>query len=122
MFNDILSWVVIQQLGTIYRVGAMAPPPFHHMGMLCQLIVPFYNLGATVVLWAPNFSETGEVLSAPIPTPENLLDSLKRTGCKCSIAVPSFLVSWSKDPAAMEYLKTLNSVVSSSSFQAKVRN
>lgn len=74
-------------------------------------MVPFYNNGATIALWAPNFSESGEVLSPPVPTPENLLDSLLRAGCKGSIAVPSFMVYWSKDMKAMESLRGLDCVV-----------
>ncbi|EGO00040.1 hypothetical protein SERLA73DRAFT_52113, partial [Serpula lacrymans var. lacrymans S7.3] len=47
-----------------------------------------------------------------IPTSDNILDNIRKTGANCVVAVPSFLELWAGDDEAIETLKQMVFVVS----------
>ncbi|EGN92299.1 hypothetical protein SERLA73DRAFT_17647, partial [Serpula lacrymans var. lacrymans S7.3] len=48
--------------------------------------------------------------SPVIPTSENILDCLRKTGTEILLVVPSFIEQWASSPEAIETLKTLRCI------------
>lgn len=98
--------VVVEQAHSNLQ-GAMAPPPFHMIGIIVQLLVPVYK-GTTILLW----DLTPEGHPVPVPTPENTIQTLETFGCDSTLVMPSFLVTWAQNEKAVEYLSQMDYIVS----------
>ncbi|KAF9058549.1 putative aminoadipate reductase [Rhodocollybia butyracea] len=73
------------------RVGSFGLPSFHALGILIQIFVPTY--ASTPVGVYPPVVSSAEAL--PItPTPDNIIEHLKRTSCTASFAIPSMVQIW----------------------------
>lgn len=97
-----------RDLAKVELIAAFPLPPFHILGALLQLAVPLCT-GAPIALWAPSLSTPP--LPPPIPTPQSIMATLKRSGCTACMTVPAFLVPWSKDDSSVEFLRTLRYLV-----------
>lgn len=75
------------------------------MGLFGMMLFPL-STGMTISLWAPTAG------SPPVPTPDNTIAAFKATGTNAVLVVPSFAVVWARDDSAVEYLSTLNILVS----------
>ncbi|KAJ6455206.1 hypothetical protein C8R45DRAFT_1111581 [Mycena sanguinolenta] len=88
-------------------MGAMALPSFHIYGMYEQLLQPIS--GTCCAVYPPIVTRPDAV---PVtPSPDNILEHARKTGCRSLIAVPVLLVAWSHSPAAIAYLKTLDNIL-----------
>ncbi|GJE97028.1 acetyl-CoA synthetase-like protein [Phanerochaete sordida] len=87
------------------RFGGMALPTFHAMGMLVQAFFPLASL-QPVAVYAPRFPDPPET-----PNPASVLQLCKLAQCEGLIAAPSFIETWSHDPDAIAYLRTLDVVL-----------
>ena len=67
------------------QYGGMSLPAFHTMGIFVQLYGPLSG-ALSVGLYAPQEPEP-----PVIPTPENILETAKITGCNGIISVPSMI-------------------------------
>jgi acyl-coenzyme A synthetase/AMP-(fatty) acid ligase len=76
----------------IYVVtGSALLPTFHMMGLFLQIINPLMS-GATASILRPNYPD------APLlPTPQLVLDGMKKTKCNIACAVPAYLEVHSSD-------------------------
>jgi acyl-CoA synthetase (AMP-forming)/AMP-acid ligase II len=90
-------------------LGAMALPAFHTMGVFASVVITTYGL-ITMSLYPP-------VVTSPsalpiIPTPENILDHLARTKSNVVITTPTMLIIWAQDKQSVDFLSTLEFIVS----------
>lgn len=92
------------------RIGVMGLPPFHGYGAGVQLYLPLASLVAAVV-YAPR-AVTDPHAAPVIPTTDNILNYVRRTGCKALMTVPTFLEQWAVSQQNVEGLKKLDLVVS----------
>ncbi|KAF8320374.1 acetyl-CoA synthetase-like protein, partial [Clavulina sp. PMI_390] len=86
--------------------AAMAIPPFHMMGIVVQVMAPL-RTGAPIMLW--DIVDDGE--PAPMANPEITMQAMRRFGATSVLAVPAFLVAWSRNEPAIEYLRTMDRVI-----------
>lgn len=84
--------------------GAMAVPPFHTMGIIGLLSMPFVA-GIPVALFEPMYP------APPItPTPVTTLKAMEGTNSLILFLVPVFLEVWANQPAAVDYLVTTDQI------------
>ncbi|KZP33662.1 acetyl-CoA synthetase-like protein [Athelia psychrophila] len=110
--RTILGWCALDAM-VDYRqiscIGAMHLPAFHALGTIMHLIVPLSSI-TTVALYPP--TSRGEQTEAPvIPTSKNIPEHCKRTDVNVIVAVPSFLETWIQETESIEWLRTLQFVV-----------
>jgi hypothetical protein len=92
------------------RLGAMASPPFHTLGFITQLLRPIYG-AICVCLFPPTvFSPTDHPV---VPTSDNTLEALRRTGSNALTIVPAILQAWAHDDEAIKFLKDFIFIVRS---------
>lgn len=77
------------------------------MGIFMQVILPLY-IERPILLW----DVTPKGSSVPVPTPENVIQTLADYACTSMMIVPSFLVAWAHDEKAVECLQQMNYIVS----------
>ncbi|TFK46704.1 putative aminoadipate reductase [Heliocybe sulcata] len=78
--------------------GAMMAPTFHTFGLYMQMYTNFVT-GYSTAIFPPKYP------GPPVmPTPENTLEALKKSGANTAIAVPSFFEAWAHSPDAIEFL------------------
>ncbi|CAE6377482.1 unnamed protein product [Rhizoctonia solani] len=100
--------IITQPLGWIYaqegvRVGTMALPTFHAMGIFLQIFLPLY-VGYTQVLFAPS--------NIPVvPTSNLTIEAAASTKCSHMVCVPAFLEMWSQEEAAVAHLRQMKSIM-----------
>jgi hypothetical protein len=87
----------------------MGQPSYAFSGISCQLLGPLYG-GVPVVVYTPTV--TSPELLPISPTPDNMIDCARKTNCKVILTLPAVLVAWFKSPDTMEFLKSLNLIVS----------
>ncbi|KAF8311712.1 acetyl-CoA synthetase-like protein [Clavulina sp. PMI_390] len=86
--------------------AAMGIPPFHMMGIFLHLATPLRNQ-RPILLWdVVNEGET-----APIPTPETTMQAMRKFGATSTLVVPTFLVTWSRDEKSVEYMRTMDRII-----------
>ncbi|KAF8953018.1 putative aminoadipate reductase [Flammula alnicola] len=86
------------------RIATMHLPPFHTMGVYAHILFPLYSC-TTSSLYPPVVRQPD---SLPVmPTPDNILDHLKRSKANALIAVPTVLQAWGQDPEAIDVLRKL---------------
>ena len=90
------------------RLAGMHLPPFHTFGVMIQIIQALRSC-ITVALYPP-ITKRPDLLPI-MPTPENVLDHLRRTKSNALITIPSNLQVWSHDPKSIDILKDLQFVV-----------
>ncbi|KAH7912704.1 acetyl-CoA synthetase-like protein [Hygrophoropsis aurantiaca] len=91
------------------RLGAMSLPSFHSYGLAIQL---YAALGGTltVVLYPPT-SVNNSSVQPVVPTPDNILDCLRKTNANILMTVPSLLEHWTASETAVSLLKSLDYVL-----------
>ncbi|KAF8601146.1 acetyl-CoA synthetase-like protein [Ceratobasidium sp. AG-I] len=99
--NQPITWMYSES-GT--RVGTMALPTFHVIGLANQCINPLF-VGYTQTLFAPSSSGVPAV-----PTPTTTLQAMSDTQCGYLFAAPAFLEVWSRDEKALSELRKLKCV------------
>lgn len=93
-------WGEMDLCGQIMSCHAM--PVFHGMGVLQIALVP--STGVVMAVFKPAFP-------AVLPNPQNVLEGMIATNCSIGAAAPTFLEAWSRNPAAVNYLKTTKAVM-----------
>jgi acyl-coenzyme A synthetase/AMP-(fatty) acid ligase len=84
----------------------LAAQTFHLTGLCVQFFRPVL-CGKVAMMYPPM-----EPAPPMLPTPDNIIEHAHRTGANSMLAVPSFVEAWAGSPKAIEYLKTLEFVVS----------
>ncbi|KAI9459306.1 acetyl-CoA synthetase-like protein [Russula earlei] len=92
-------WGEVDLCGQIMSCHAI--PVFH--GMCIFLVVVAPTAGVVMATFKPAFP-------AVLPNPQNVLAGMVVTGTSIVAVVPSFLEAWSRNPAAVDYLKTRRAV------------
>ena len=93
------------------RVAVMHLPSFHTLGIICQLYIPLASVASVSVYPPTSFTDHTKV--PVIPTSDNIVEHAKNTHANAAVAVPTFLEIWSSQSENMEWLKTLQFIVSS---------
>ncbi|CAE6475171.1 unnamed protein product [Rhizoctonia solani] len=100
IINQPIGWTVS---GPSARVGTMALPTFHCMGLILQVLAPLY-MGYTQVLFAP--------ARVPVMPNQNLtLEAVANTNCSFLICVPTFLDAWAQNDEAIAILKRMKGIM-----------
>ncbi|KAJ7612097.1 putative aminoadipate reductase [Roridomyces roridus] len=84
----------------------MALPCFHQFGVICQLMQPLF--GAPIAIYPP--TATAPEKFPVVPSPGNILEHARKTGCRSITAVPSLLAAWSHSAESVKYLASLHTV------------
>lgn len=85
------------------RMGAMALPTFHIMGVVMQVLLPLYTAYTQVL-----FTSAGVPV---LPTSDLTLRAASTVGCDYLICVPAFLEAWAQDQDAVVQLSKLKCVI-----------
>ncbi|CUA71917.1 L-aminoadipate-semialdehyde dehydrogenase [Rhizoctonia solani] len=99
---------ITQPLGWMYaqngvRVGTMALPTFHAMGVFLQILIPLY-VGYTQVLFAPSHIPV-------VPTSNLTIEAAVSAKCSHMVCVPAFLEMWSQEEAAVAHLRQMKGIM-----------
>jgi acyl-coenzyme A synthetase/AMP-(fatty) acid ligase len=81
-------------------------PDFHMMGIWMHFVHPLYT-GRPSGIFKPMYPRP-PLASSPM----SMLAALKELKPTATLIIPSILESWAHDAEAIEYLKTLDSIVS----------
>ncbi|KIJ62360.1 hypothetical protein HYDPIDRAFT_114897 [Hydnomerulius pinastri MD-312] len=92
-----------------YHLGAMSLPPFHVLGVVMQLYVPFSGV-ITAAIYPPR-SFADPRVAPVIPTGDNILEALQETNSSVLVSVPAFLEEYGNSEKAIEELKKLDLVL-----------
>lgn len=84
------------------------------MGFFCQIICTLVTTMENVV-FTPKFPPV-------FPTPEAILDSIKKTQANMVILVPSIIEEWANDPITLPLLQSLDLLVSFYSINNLIRH
>ncbi|CAL1703594.1 unnamed protein product [Somion occarium] len=103
--KTVLQWcatpVISDLRGMGVGTGGAMLPTFHTMGIYVQFYQPL-TTGGFVGLYTPQ-----EPAPPVVPTPQNLLNVMKVTGCSEAGVVPAFIEAWAQSPETIEYLASL---------------
>jgi hypothetical protein len=88
-------------------------PPFHTLGFIVQVLYALRSC-TTIALYPP-ITKRPDLLPV-MPTPQNVLDHTRRTKSNGIIIIPSIIQIWSQDPRSVDFLKSLEFVVSKKIF------
>ncbi|TFK74192.1 acetyl-CoA synthetase-like protein, partial [Pluteus cervinus] len=92
---------------TFTTIAVMPLPPFHTMGLFTQLFYPIFE-NLTAAIYPPRVFSPEQIPA--IPSPDNVIQHMKRTRSKATITVPAFLQAWIQSDSAIDVLKTLDCV------------
>jgi len=92
-----------------FSIGSMALPAFHTLGVISHLLHSTYAL-SPIALYPPAAFTPSQL--PPMPTPDNILDHLRRNKSETLITIPALLQIWAQDKAAVDFLATLKMIVS----------
>ncbi|KAF7314832.1 Non-canonical non-ribosomal peptide synthetase FUB8 [Mycena kentingensis (nom. inval.)] len=103
------SFTASTDVGAHYEspVAAMLTPGFHMAGFYTTLIHPMYR-GVTVAMYPPQV--TAPHMLPVMPTPDNVLENVRRTNSRAVMCFPAFLVEWAKNERDVETLKGLKHI------------
>ncbi|KAF9814140.1 hypothetical protein IEO21_05278 [Rhodonia placenta] len=89
------------------RWGCMALPAFHTMGLSAQLLAPLVS-GQQTSLYPPR-----AIFSAPpiVPTPQNTIETARKTQCTAIESVPAFLEAWAHNEEDVKFLASLEALI-----------
>ncbi|CAA7263094.1 unnamed protein product [Cyclocybe aegerita] len=92
------------------RMGTMALPSFHTIGMYLQTFLPLYGIVSAAVY--PPIVRSPDA-HPMLPTPDNILEHLKKTECNCLASVPAWLHLWMQNQLdeTVELLKSFIFVI-----------
>lgn len=90
-------------------VAGMVLPPFHTLAIGVHLLVGLYST-VPIALYPPIATSPGSL--PMVPSPNNVLDHIARTGSNCLIILPTLLQMWAQDQNAIKTLASLEFVVS----------
>jgi acyl-coenzyme A synthetase/AMP-(fatty) acid ligase len=93
------------------RTAVMHLPSFHTTGIITQLYVPLASV-ASISVYPPT-SFTDHTKAPIIPTSDNIVEHSKSTQANAAVVVPTFIEMWSSQPEDVQWLKTLQFIVSS---------
>ena len=93
------------------RIAVMHLPSFHTLGIICQLYIPLASVVAISVYPPTSFAD--HTKAPVIPTSDNIVEHAKNTQANAAVVVPTFLEIWSSQSENVEWLKTLQFIVSS---------
>ncbi|KAH8102700.1 hypothetical protein BXZ70DRAFT_929500 [Cristinia sonorae] len=102
----VLQWmnspVLFDSRGLNLRWASAVLPTFHTMGIMMQLYAPLAS-AEFVGLYAPQ-------APAPpvVPSPQNVLETARMTGCNAIPIVPSLIEIWAQNPETVKYLASLD--------------
>ncbi|KAF9475758.1 putative aminoadipate reductase [Pholiota conissans] len=111
-FRSMVHWASLPPVtdNITYKVPLMAGhalPAFHTLGIFVHILVSQYSM--TPVGLYPPIATTPT--SMPMtPSLDNILDHTMRTGCNCTMIIPTLLQIWSHDKKAVELLASLEFV------------
>ncbi|KAG5652629.1 putative NRPS-like protein biosynthetic cluster [Sphagnurus paluster] len=91
-----------------HKLGCMALPSFHMLGICIQLLVPLYGI-ISVTVYPPTAMSSS--LLPVTPSPENVIEHGRLAHVTVLIAIPSFLLVWATSPEAIAFLKTLKFIM-----------
>lgn len=89
-------------------MAAMHLPPFHTLGIYAQILFMLY--GCTTVALYPPTARRPDLLPT-MPTPDNILDHIRRTKSNGVITIPTLLQVWAQDDMSVKLLSELECVV-----------
>jgi hypothetical protein len=81
-------------------------PSFHGMGIFFQLMYPLYT-GRPGAMFRPTYPR-----APPVTSPGTVLEALEAVKPNYVFVVPSLLEAWVHDPHAVNFLKSLDMIVS----------
>ncbi|KDR79161.1 hypothetical protein GALMADRAFT_277673 [Galerina marginata CBS 339.88] len=90
-----------------YSIGCMALPAFHTLGVISQLLHSTYAL-SIIALYPPTALKPS--LLPVMPTPDNILEHLRRTDCEMLITIPALLQIWAQDKQSVDLLAKLKMI------------
>lgn len=89
--------------------SVMPVPTFHLSGIYTQILQPVYGV-VPMAVYPPTATFPD---SLPIfPSPTNILEHSIKTGCKAMMTLPALVTALSRTPAALDFLKDLDVLVS----------
>ncbi|KDR70727.1 hypothetical protein GALMADRAFT_75816 [Galerina marginata CBS 339.88] len=92
------------------RMAGMHLPPFHTMAVNSHIVMPLYNC-CTVSLFPPVAHHPDKLIVPTMPTPETILEHVRKTKANALISVPAQLQVWAQDQASMDLLSGLEFVM-----------
>jgi acyl-coenzyme A synthetase/AMP-(fatty) acid ligase len=90
-----------------WSIGGMHLPPFHTLGVISCIIHSMYAL-SPVVLYPPVALTPAQL--PVMPTPDNIIEHLRRTKADSLITIPTLLAIWAQDKESVDFLATLKIV------------
>ncbi|KAG6900035.1 putative secondary metabolism biosynthetic enzyme, partial [Termitomyces sp. T159_Od127] len=90
------------------RIAAMMLPPFHTLGIYVQILHTMFGL-VSVGVYPPQVTSSERMPT--IPTPENILEHIRRSKSNSMITIPALLQAWAQSPEAIALLRKLHFVV-----------
>ncbi|KAF7343921.1 General substrate transporter [Mycena venus] len=90
-----------------HPLAGMPIPAFHMSGIHALFIHPVY--GRIPIGLFPPTASSPETLPM-FPSPENVIEHSRRTGCRVMMILPAFVVAWAQSPETVDYLTTLDLV------------
>lgn len=91
-----------------WKVGCMHLPPFHTLGIIASVIHPTYGL-SPVILYPPVAFTPSQL--PVMPTPDNIIDHLRRNKAEALMTIPTLLAIWAQDRESVNFLAKLKMVV-----------
>ncbi|KAJ7257509.1 putative aminoadipate reductase [Mycena haematopus] len=89
----------------LHPIAAMPIPPFHMSGMQVLFLTAIHGRIPTAVF--PPTATSPDALPM-FPSPENVIEHSRRTGCKSMMILPAFVVAWAQSQESIDYLATLD--------------
>ncbi|KAJ7458517.1 hypothetical protein FB451DRAFT_1046638 [Mycena latifolia] len=104
----LMQWSTLKMRDRSFQpLAAMHVPAYHMSGIYMALLHPVYGR-IPVAVYPPTASSPDGV---PVfPSPENVLDHVRKTDCKTLFSIPVLIVTWSRSPEAVNLLKTIRIV------------
>ncbi|KAF8955032.1 acetyl-CoA synthetase-like protein [Flammula alnicola] len=108
-FRIICHWASFPPMPEMsgWSIGCMHLPPFHTLGVIASIIHATYAL-SPVILYPP--VATSPSMLPIMPTPDNIIDHLRRTKAMSLITIPTLLAIWAQDKESVDFLATLKMV------------
>ncbi|KAF9070460.1 hypothetical protein BDP27DRAFT_612166 [Rhodocollybia butyracea] len=105
------SWVISHSTKRFSQYGnplGAYIPPFHVMAFVGTFLGPIY-LGYTVTVYAPVVTHPRGLPT--MPTPDNVLEHVRRTHCTACFSVPAMIQIWAQSPESIDVLRGLKLLV-----------
>ncbi|TFK74161.1 acetyl-CoA synthetase-like protein [Pluteus cervinus] len=107
--KNIVQWGAI--LGHVRHThitfACMALPPFHALGVFIETMYPVFHQ-LTIAVYPPCVFSKGQL--PMIPSPDNIIEHVRRINPDALVIVPAFLQAWARSPSAISVLNSLKYV------------